>query len=359
MQKYLDVLLKWCYKWRININIKKTEVIVFSGGKNTPNISLKIKNNNIKQVTAKIMLGVMIDDKLTFKDHIKHICLQARKSYSQLAAFPNLPLSTLKTLYKSFIRSKLEYCCSVWGPKLYLHSNLQNIKSVQRGALSLILRPFKSTTTIAHESELNIPPIDIRLKQLQAMECIKILRKRDNPLKDTIMRIRETPTAYLLPLEHLAKVGKELLVKISKTRIANISDVKIEPEPMITSATTHNISIENICTKDKRKDNNFINNQIQKFPNDTIIIFTDGSCQNNPGPTGAGSLVFKDGINNPPIKFGKAVSKLSTNYHGELEAILLSLKYIRTINLIGIKKVHIFTDSMSSIQAITSTKQQE
>ena len=34
---------------------------------------------------------------------------------------------------------------------------------------------------------------------------------------------------------------------------------------------------------------------------------------------------------------------------GELEAILLSLKYIRTINLIGIKKVHIFTDSMYSI----------
>ena len=128
---------------------------------------------------------------------------------------------------------------------------------------------------------------------------------------------------------------------------------------MITSTTTHNISIENICTEDKRKGNNFINNQILKFQNDTIVIFTDGSCQNNPSPTGAGSLVFKDGINNPPIKFGNAVSKFSTNYHGELEAILLSLKYIRTINLIGIKKVHIFTDSMSSIQAITSKKQQE
>ena len=34
---------------------------------------------------------------------------------------------------------------------------------------------------------------------------------------------------------------------------------------------------------------------------------------------------------------------------GELEAILFSLKYIRTTNFIGIKKVHIFTDSMYSI----------
>ena len=133
------------------------------------------------------MLGVVIDEMLTFKHHIKHIRMQARKSYSQLAAFPNLPFSTLKTLYKSFIRSKLEHCCSVLGHKLYLHNILQNIESVQRGALSHILRFFKSTPTIALESELNILPIDIRLKQLQAMECIKILRKRDNPLKDRIM----------------------------------------------------------------------------------------------------------------------------------------------------------------------------
>ena len=225
--------------------------------------------------------------------------------------------------------------------------------------LSLILRPFKSTPTIAFESELNILPIDIRLKQLQAMECIEILRKRENPLKDRIMTILETPKTYSSPLQHLAKMGKELFVKITKTRITNISDVKTEPEPMITSTNTHNISIENICKKDKKKDNEFINNQIKKFPNDTIVIFTDRSCANNPGPTGAGSLIFKDGINNPPIKFAKAVSKFSTNYHGELEAILLSLKYLRTINLIEIKKVHIFTDSMSSIHSITSTKQKE
>ena len=33
MQKNLDDLPKWCDKWRININIKKTEIIVFSGEK--------------------------------------------------------------------------------------------------------------------------------------------------------------------------------------------------------------------------------------------------------------------------------------------------------------------------------------
>ena len=84
--------------------------------------------------------------------------------------------------------------------QIILANQLQNIESVQTAALSLILQPFKSTPAIALESELNILSTDIRLKQLQAMECIKILRKRDNPLKDRIMRILETPTAYLSPL---------------------------------------------------------------------------------------------------------------------------------------------------------------
>ena len=64
-----------------------------------------------------------------------------------------------------------------------------------------------------------------------------------------------------------------------------------------------------------------------------------------------GPLAFRDGINNLPIKFAKAISKLLSNYHWELEVILLSLKYTGTINFIGIRGTH--------FQAITSTKQQE
>ena len=78
------------------------------------------------------------------------------------------------------------------------------------------------------------------------------------------MPILETPTAYLSPLQHLAKVGKELLVKITKTRITNISDVKIEPEPMITSTTTHSISIENILQRIRERT---IISLITKFKN--------------------------------------------------------------------------------------------
>ena len=59
-----------------------------------------------------------------------------------------------------------------------------------------------------------------------------------------------------------------------------------------------------------------------------IAIFTDGSSLVNPGPTGAGSVIFRVGANKPPIKLAKAVSSNNTNYHGEIDAILLAMKHI-------------------------------
>ena len=76
---------------------------------------------------------------------------------------------------------------------------------------------------------------------------------------------------------------------------------------------THRFSVEYIAPKENLKDSNFINQQIQKIPSNTIVIFTDGSSQNNPGPTGAGAVIFKDGMNKPPLKFANPVSKHSTN----------------------------------------------
>ena len=59
----------------------------------------------------------------------------------------------------------------------------------------------------------------------------------------------------------------------------------------------------------------------------------------------------------PPIKLAKAVLCFLTNYHRELEAIVICLEYIDTTNLEGITKVSILTDSMPATQAIILTNQ--
>ena len=45
----------------------------------------------------------------------------------------------------------------------------------------------------------------------------------------------------------------------------------------------------------------------------TIAIITDCSSFINPGPTGAGAVIFRAGMNEPPIKLAKAVSSYNIN----------------------------------------------
>ena len=54
----------------------------------------------------------------------------------------------------------------------------------------------------------------------------------------------------------------------------------------------------------------------------TIAIFIDGSSLINLGPAGEGAVIFRASMNKPPIKLAKAVFSNSTNYHGEIDAIL-------------------------------------
>jgi len=62
-------------------------------------------------------LGVMFDEKLTFKEHMH---AKINKAYMMLGIikcnFKYLTVSTFVLLYNSVVRSQLDYCSSVLAP---------------------------------------------------------------------------------------------------------------------------------------------------------------------------------------------------------------------------------------------------
>ena len=81
----------------------------------------------------------------------------------------------------------------------------------------------------------------------------------------------------------------------------------------------------------------------------SIIAFTDGSCQPNPGPCGAGSCIFMPYQDNP-ICLKKPVSGHSSILLGELVAILITIDYVaEESSKMDKSEVHIFSDSQSAI----------
>ena len=92
-----------------------------------------------KNVKSTKGLGVIIDNKLTFKEHITDKIIQANAMLGHIKKFFRyLGEKTFLLLYKSLVRSQLEYASCIWYP--YALGLKDNIKSVQRRATKLIPR---------------------------------------------------------------------------------------------------------------------------------------------------------------------------------------------------------------------------
>ena len=93
--------------------------------------------------------------------------------------------------------------------------------------------------------------------------------------------------------------------------------------------------------------------QIDRSEVDTVFIFTDGSCRQNPGPCGAGACVFLPG-QEECIELKKPVSKLASILLGELVANEIALSSIQNeARRKKIGPVKIFCDSQSAVGLLT------
>ena len=74
-------------------------------------------NYKLQNVNSTKDLGVIIDNKLTFNEHILEKIKKAKCLLGLIKRnFKNLYEKTFILLYKSLVRSQLEYTSSVWFP---------------------------------------------------------------------------------------------------------------------------------------------------------------------------------------------------------------------------------------------------
>ncbi|GFU13350.1 RNA-directed DNA polymerase from mobile element jockey [Trichonephila clavipes] len=74
MQRFLDKLENWLTDWRIAINVEKTQAIVFrKWGVIDPQVELTLFDDNIQWILVVRYLGLHIDSRLTYKNHIDYL----------------------------------------------------------------------------------------------------------------------------------------------------------------------------------------------------------------------------------------------------------------------------------------------
>ena len=90
--------------------------MVFTNRQRPQEISLKVNNSLITEVTESKFLGVIVDNKLRWDSHIKYIADKISKSSSIMRYLRySFPTNILKIIYMSLVLPYLSYCNIVWG----------------------------------------------------------------------------------------------------------------------------------------------------------------------------------------------------------------------------------------------------
>ena len=80
-----------------------------------PSILVTINRSSLLKVKAKRILGIIIDEDLTFTPHVEYITQKCKIAYNRLTLYSDLSPHLALQLYKAFIRSKLQFGCTVYS----------------------------------------------------------------------------------------------------------------------------------------------------------------------------------------------------------------------------------------------------
>ena len=122
MEKTVNQELKKLSLWlnvnRLALNVAKTNFVIFRSYQKIPdhNVTLLMNNKALAQKDHVKYLGVLLDQHLNWKYHIKNVALKVSRGLGILAKLkPFLKDKLIRTIYFSVVYSHLYYGIQAWG----------------------------------------------------------------------------------------------------------------------------------------------------------------------------------------------------------------------------------------------------
>jgi hypothetical protein len=149
LQQGLNEISDWCLENKMVLHPGKTKCMVIASRQKhqlTPlNLSLFLDSKEIQQVTEHRLLGVIIDEKLSWKTHIEFVCKQVSRNIYLLSQLSNyVSMNALKLFFHAHCMSHINYASSIWCNASEVH--LLKLNSLHKRAAKIISdKPSLST----------------------------------------------------------------------------------------------------------------------------------------------------------------------------------------------------------------------
>ena len=130
------------------------------------------------------------DKKLTFIPHIKKLKAKCQKALNLLRVVAHTDWGAdrkiLLNLYRTIVRSKLDYGCIVYGSAR--PSYLKILDTIHHQGIRLALGAFRTSPADSLLVEANEPPLKDRREKLSLQFGIKLKSNRSNSTHNTVFR---------------------------------------------------------------------------------------------------------------------------------------------------------------------------
>ena len=163
----LVLVTEWLKVNKLTLNTEKTYYMVFHRGrrKSLKNIKLQMDDKIIKESPHIKYLGVILDNKLNWIEHIGYVKNKVAKGIGIICkARKFLTKKVLLTLYNTFIFTYLIYCVEIWGCAKKMH--LASLYILQKR----IVRTITFADKLAHTGPI--------FKDIEVLPLAKLIHSR-------------------------------------------------------------------------------------------------------------------------------------------------------------------------------------
>ncbi|CAJ1057684.1 RNA-directed DNA polymerase from mobile element jockey [Xyrichtys novacula] len=347
LQAAVDKVEQWANRWGFKLSVAKTQVICFA--KRHKEVSIKLYDQTLEQAKVVRFLGVLFDEKLTWKQHIEKLRDKCKNVNNLMRCMAGrdwgATRKSLLNIYQAMMRSRIDY-----GSVAYMsaaESHLKKLDVEQAKGLRICSGAFKTSPVAALQVEVGEEPLRIRrVKHMLAYWVYLQGDKRSHPAKAILEECSEHDKTNFLSL---GWVGNEKAESVGLCNMQFVSSHSLpEIPPWVFQEPTVDFGIQDKVKKKSGNTGDIVQRYIEQNYANKLLIFTDGSKDPKTGRTGAAVFVPEQ-----RLAIRERATDHASVYSVELLAIILALKWMKGGNVVH---AVIASDSYAALESIKTMK---
>ena len=205
LQNSLDALSDYCAKWKLFVNMDKTNIVVFSKGKVTKLPQFKFGEATVTIAHSYTYLGVVMKYNKNFDSAVDKQITQANRALNNLlikASRLKLPADIILSLYNILVLPVLLYGSEIWGV-----GDITKIELFERKFMKKLLKVSYTTPTCIIYAELGNIPVKYLIKQRILNYWCRIMTSDTNKLSYMLysFMVRNSQSVPQKPMQMNAK----------------------------------------------------------------------------------------------------------------------------------------------------------